>query len=112
VRRPARPLSVRKVADATFSAWAIGGGGVGPVIGGALAEHGKWYVRCFCQAPILLDPCYGTVTLGDGCFVCITLLGSAIRCGEQPIQISISRYVRLMQPWSCSSLISRRLLQL
>jgi hypothetical protein len=38
------PLSVFwKIADAAFSSWAIGGG-VGPVIGGALAEHGKWYV--------------------------------------------------------------------
>jgi hypothetical protein len=28
-----------------YSSWAVGGG-VGPVIGGSLAESGKWYALC------------------------------------------------------------------
>ena len=45
VRR--RPLSLcGNILMLRISAWAIGGG-VGPVIGGSLAQNGKWYALCF-----------------------------------------------------------------
>ena len=63
------------------SPWVVGGG-IGPVIGGSLAQNGKWYATCLTSTQLLPNP--PSTPLGGGCFVSRNLIGGAISVVNGP----------------------------